>query len=276
VKVVSSGVVRWLACGAVGFGSLYAMTCFAARASYRLFIYPAPASRIEEASRPDDGEPLVLAAADGQTVHARWFPHPTARRLVVYFHGNGNVLEDQIPLGRDLVQRGLAVMLVEYRGYGASAGPKPSEEGIYADAEAALAEAKRRGFPAERVALWGTSLGTGVAAEMALRGRGARLVLVTPFTSLVDAARAHAPWWLPVSLIIPDRYDTLSKAPDIRVPTLVVHGDQDEVVPFELGRRVARSLPSAQFLPVAGAHHGDIYGLGGAALMDRIAKHCLA
>jgi fermentation-respiration switch protein FrsA (DUF1100 family) len=268
-------LLRWLARGAVGLGSLYALTCVVARASYRLFIYPAPSGRLEELSPGRNlGEPLVLSAADGQTVHARFFANPAAKRLVVYFHGNGNVLEDQIPLGVELVRRGLAALLVEYRGYGASAGGKPSEEGIYADAEAGLGEATRRGFPSERVALWGTSLGTGVAAEMALRGRGARLVLVTPFTSLVDAARFHAPWWLPVSLVIPDRYDTLTKAPGIKVPTLVVHGDRDEVVPFELGRQLARSLPSAEFLPVAGAHHGDIYDLGGAALMDRIVEHC--
>jgi fermentation-respiration switch protein FrsA (DUF1100 family) len=207
-------------------------------------------------------------------VTALWFPPPQGARLVVCFHGNGEIADDDVPLAQDLVDRGLGALLVEYRGYGESAaGGSPDEQGLYRDAEAALDEAARRGVAQDRVALWGTSLGTGVAAEMARRGRGARLVLVSPFTSLRDVAK-RAVGWLPVSLLLPDRYDTLSKAASIGVPTLIVHGDRDEVVPFEMGQTLSRAIAGARFLPIAGAAHGDIYVRGGSPLMDNIASHC--
>jgi uncharacterized protein len=250
---------------------IYALVCVVARLSYRLFVYPVPAPHGVAAG---DGERLTLRAADGQAVTALWFP-PVARgaRVVACFHGNGETADDDIPLARDMVQRGLGALLVEYRGYGGSAGGTPTEEGLYLDAEAALDEAARRGFGSDRVALWGTSLGTGVAAEMARRGRGARLVLVSPFTSLRDAA-SRTVRWLPMSLVLPDRYDTLAKAESIRAPTLIVHGDRDEVVPFDMGETLGRAIAGARFMRVPGAMHGDIYMRGGPALMDAIAAHC--
>lgn len=257
----------------ISLAGTYALVCAVARFSYRFFVYPAPAPH-RVAAGEGQGERLTLRAADGHAVTALWFP-PIWRgaRVVACFHGNGETADDDVPLARDLVQRGLGALLVEYRGYGASAGGTPTEEGLYLDAEAALDEAGRRGFGPERVALWGTSLGTGVAAEMARRGRGARLVLVSPFTSLRDVA-SRTVAWLPMSLVLPDRYDTLSKAGDIRARTLIVHGDRDDVVPFDMGERLSRAIAGARFLRVPGAQHGDIYVKGGPALMDAIATHC--
>jgi fermentation-respiration switch protein FrsA (DUF1100 family) len=249
---------------------LYALVCIVARASYRQFVYPAP----RVADLPAAGaERLALRAADGSAVNALWFAPPPGSRLVVYFHGNGETIGDAVPLARDLVLRGLGALLVEYRGYGASAGGTPTEAGLYLDAQAGLDEAARRGVGPDRIALWGYSLGTGVATEMARRGRGARLVLVAPFTSLTDVA-SRAVGWLPMSVVIPDRYDTLSKVSGIRIPTLVVHGDRDDVVPFDMGRSLASAIAGARFLPIQGAAHGDIYLRGGADLVSAIAAHC--
>ncbi|HEY6459474.1 MAG TPA: alpha/beta hydrolase, partial [Polyangiaceae bacterium] len=150
---------------------------------------------------------------------------------------------------------------------------KPGEAGLYADADGALDEAARRGVANDRIALWGTSLGAAVAAEMARRGRGAALVLVSPFTSLPDVA-ARTAWWLPVSWLLPDRYDTLSKAGAIHVPTTVVHGDRDEVVPFFMGEALARAIPGASFVRVPGATHNDVYDVGGPTLMDSLVAAC--
>jgi fermentation-respiration switch protein FrsA (DUF1100 family) len=264
---------RWLPGVLLALAGLYALVCVVARRSYRLFVYPAPAP-LRVAAGDGDGERLTLRAADGQAVNAVWFP-PVWRgaRVVACFHGNGEVADDSVPLARGLVQRGLGVLLVEYRGYGASADGTPTEEGLYLDAEAALEEAARRGFGSDRIALWGTSLGTGIAAEMARRGKGARLVMVSPFTSLRAVASRTVPW-LPMSLVLPDRYDTLAKAEDIRAPTLIVHGDRDEVVPFDMGETLGRAIAGARFMRVPGAMHGDIYLRGGPALMDAIAAHC--
>jgi pimeloyl-ACP methyl ester carboxylesterase len=108
------------------------------------------------------------------------------------------------------------------------------------------------------VALVGFSLGTGVAAEMARQGRGATLTLVSPYTSMVAMGQRVLPW-LPVALLLPDKFDTLSKARDIKVPTLVAHGELDEVVPFAMGKRVAAAITGATFMPFAGGHHGDLF-----------------
>jgi fermentation-respiration switch protein FrsA (DUF1100 family) len=270
---------RWLVRAGLGLGSFYGLLGVVARYNYRAFVYPG-ASRTREEAEADAAseragvERLRLTAGDGQPVHALWLGPEQPRGLAVYFHGNGNIAEDLVPLGRSLVKRGLAVLLLEYRGYGLSQGREPSEQGLYLDASAALDEAAKRGFPAGRVALWGTSLGTGVASEMAARGRGARLVLISPFESLTAAARVHAPWWLPVPLVLPDRYDTLSKAGRIRLPTLAVHGDQDDVIPFAHGEAVARAIPGARFVRIPGGHHNDVYERGGDGLLDEIVAHC--
>ena len=154
--------------------------------------------------------------------------------------------------------QGFAVTLVEYRGYGRSKGPQPTEAGLYADATAALDDLSARGVAANRVVLWGISLGTGVATEMALRGRGSALVLVAPYTSIPDMARRTAPY-LPVRLLVGDRFDNLSKGPSLRLPTVVVHGTADEVVPFTMGERIAGAIPGSRFQRVEGAHHMDCF-----------------
>ena len=161
-------------------------------------------------------------------------------------------------------------MLVEYSGYGSDRDATPSEEGLYADAEAALDALRRRGVGPAHVILWGTSLGTGVAAEMARRGHGAHLVLVSPYTS-IPALVTDVAFLVPAGILIADPFDTLSKAAAIRVPTLVIHGDADEVVQYWMGKRVAAAIAGARFVTIAGGHHGDLFAREGERLLDEIA-----
>ena len=163
------------------------------------------------------------------------------------------------------------MLLVEYRGYGASRGASPSEEGLYLDAEAALDMLAARGVGPERVVLLGASLGTGVAAEMARRGRASRLVLVAPYTSIPDLV-THAVPFAPASLLVADSLDTLSKADEIRVPTLVVHGDADEIVPFEMGERLSTAIRRAELVRVPNGHHGDLFAPERGAVLEAIAR----
>ena len=134
----------------------------------------------------------------------------------------------------------------------------PHEAGLYGDASAVLDALQREGIGRDRVALLGISLGTGVAVEMAARDRAAALVLISPYTS-IPAVAAAALLFLPARWICPDRFDTLSKAPGLRVPTLVIHGDADEVVPFTMGRQVAAAVSGATMRIVAGGHHNDLF-----------------
>jgi uncharacterized protein len=247
----------------------YVGICILARLTYRRLLYPAaqtPAPPLTGA-----GVLRTVRARDGVAVHVLDFETPGAAWTVVHFHGNGETAGDGVDIAEQLAAMGMAVRLVEYRGYGVSAGPQPTEAGLYADAAAALDDLAARGVGPERVVLWGRSLGTGVAAEMARRGRGARLVLVAPYGSIPRIARRLAPG-LPVSLLIGDRFDTLAKAKEIRVPTVVVHGTSDQVIPFIEGEAVAGAIPSARLIAIPGADHNDWLLVAGPQVLEDIVR----
>lgn len=232
--------------------------------------YLFPTHEVVKHETPEGFEPRTVTAADGAPVRALELPALERERTIVLFHNNRETIEAESSLARSLHERGFGVVLVEYRGYGHSPGT-PSEEGLYLDAEAALGSLTERGLTADDIILWGTSLGTGVAAEMARRGWGARLVLVTPYTSIPDLVSDVAPF-LPASLLVPDHFDTLSKASGIEVPTLIVHGDSDEIVPHAMGARLAGALPDGHLRTVPGGKHGDLFGRAGAQLLDEIVR----
>ena len=208
-------------------------------------------------------------AKDGTLVHALEIVAPEGARTIVDFHNNRQTIEDRLDLAFALHARGFGVLLVEYRGYGASRGLEPTEEGLYLDAEAALDMLAARGVAPENIVLWGTSLGTGVAAEMARRGRGSRLVLVSPYTSIPDLVTDVVPG-VPARLLVADHFDTLAKCDQIRVPTIVLHGDADEIVPFWMGQSVAEAIPGARLLRVPGGHHGDLFGRDAEKLLSKL------
>jgi fermentation-respiration switch protein FrsA (DUF1100 family) len=249
----------------------YALLCVAGCGLYRRALYPAPHDA--GPAIPVGARLLELRADDGNPVRALHFPAPTGAPTLVHFHGNGETLRTLLPFGVELHRRGLGVVLVEYRGYGSSPG-EPTEQGLYLDARAALDALDRDGVPSARVVLSGTSLGTGVAAEMAVQGRGARLVLMTPYTSIPRLARRFAPF-LPTGWIVDDRFDTLSKAPRLRLPVLILHGDADEVVPYAMGQELAAAIPGARLITVPGGHHNDLFALEGEALREALVAHAL-
>jgi uncharacterized protein len=232
--------------------------------------------RATATSIPSDTELETMVARDGVSVHALELPAPPGARVVVHFHNNSETMAGPLAMARALHARGLGVVLVEYRGYGLSSGA-PEEEGLYRDAEAALDSLAARGIGPERVVLSGTSLGTGVAAEMARRGRGAALVLISPYTSIPDLVSDRAPL-VPARWLVPDRFETLAKARAIDVPAIVIHGDADEVVPFWMGERVASALQKARFFGVRGGGHGDgdLFTRDGERLVAAIVQLALA
>lgn len=245
----------------------YLALILAGCAGYRRLLYPAPHDN--GPTVPAGATLLDLRASDDNPVQALHFPAPPGAFTVVHFHGNGQTLSSELELAHELRRRGLGVLLVEYRGYGNVPG-SPSERGLYLDAQAALEGLVARGVTADHVVLSGLSLGTGVAAEMAARGLGARLVLIAPYTSIPAVAGRVVPF-LPTSLIVGDRFDTLSKAPRLTLPTLVIHGKDDELIPWEMGRDLAAALPHARLFTVQGGHHNDLFALQGPALYDAIA-----
>jgi pimeloyl-ACP methyl ester carboxylesterase len=258
-------IVRWKLVGLALVIAVVLLT--SARLLSRRFVFPVdalvpPGARYDAVSRE-------FRARDGAIVHALEVDASVRGRTIVYFHNNRETVESRLGLAHSLASRGFDTLLVEYRGYGVSAGTSPTEEGLYADAEAALDMLAARGVPPSRIILWGTSLGTGVAAEMASRGRGSQLVLVTPYTSIPELVTNVAPF-VPARFLVADHFDTLSKVARIRVPTTIVHGDADEIVPFWMGERIAQSIPGARLVRVRGGHHGDVLDRDGDRLLNEL------
>jgi fermentation-respiration switch protein FrsA (DUF1100 family) len=182
----------------------------------------------------------------------------------LWCHGNaGNIshrLENLRLLHDEL---GVGVFLFDYRGYGRSEG-SPSEEGTYRDAEAALAYVlSRSDVDAERIVDFGRSLGAAVAVELATRRPPFALILESPLPSIAELVRHHYPF-LPVGGLLRTKYDSLSKIAKVRVPLLVLHGDWDEVIPFEAGRKLFEAANEPKrFYTIRGAGHNDTYIVGG-------------
>ncbi|MDA0261813.1 MAG: alpha/beta hydrolase [Proteobacteria bacterium] len=205
---------------------------------------------------------VQLTAADGvETVG--WYHHPATDNAptIVYFHGNAGSIGDRSGHVRLWLEAGYGVLLLSYRGYGASSG-HPSEAGLYADGRAAIAYVLAQGIAADRLVLYGESLGTGVAVKMATEHDIAALVLEAPFTSATDVG-AQAYRILPVRLMLKDRYDSISRITGINAPLLIIHGEADRTIPVSHGRKLlaaALEPKTGEFVP--GAGHSDLRAFG--------------
>ena len=216
-------------------------------------------------------EDVYLTTSDGVRIHG-WFVPGSGGPTLVWFHGNGGNISHRVDNIAGLHGRlGVSILIIDYRGYGLSEG-SPTEQGTYLDAEAAVAHAlSRPDVDPERVVLFGRSLGCVVAAEMAVRHDAYAIVLESPFTSVLAMAKRAYPFLPGVGLLVGNMYDTLDKVARIDAPIMVLHGDSDEIVPFEMGREVfeAASEPK-RFYIIRGAGHNDTYAVGGAPYLDAL------
>lgn len=209
-------------------------------------------------------EDVYFKTADGVRLNGWFVPGTGSPEVMIWFHGNaGNISHrvENLKLIHD--ELGLSVFIFDYREYGRSEG-SVSEEGTYRDAEAVLNYLKSRtGLPAARIIYFGRSLGAAIAVELALKAPPRALILESPMTSIREMARKVMPY-LPVGFLIRTEYDSLSKIGKIYLPLLILHGDQDEVVPFEQGRRLFEAAnPPKEFYRIPGASHNDTYIVGG-------------
>ncbi len=207
-------------------------------------------------------EDLHLTAADGTSIHAWFVPLKPQSPVLVFCHGNAGNISHRLDKLMILRRAGASVLLFDYRGYGRSSG-RPDEQGIYLDAEAAyrwLAEEKK--ISADRIAIHGESLGGAVAMELALRRRASGLILESTFTSVVDMCK-HAFPFLPANLLVRFRYDTLSKISKLSCPVLVMHSQDDDIVPFAMGRRLFDAAPGPKtFFEMRGSHNEGFLDMG--------------
>jgi len=204
-------------------------------------------------------EEVSLRAADGVALYG-WFAGPARpRATVLLLHGNGGNISHRVQKMRILYDLGLQVFVFDYRGYGRSKGI-PSEKGLYADGDAAYAYlVGERGVPPANIILYGESLGSAVAVDLAAEKEVGGIILEGAFTCVADMSRRVFPF-LPTALLR-YRFNTLAKVRRVAAPLLVIHSRNDEVVPFAMGRRIfdeARS-DAKDFLAVYGGHNECFY-----------------
>ena len=201
----------------------------------RLLFYPRPlsdAERQDVRTRFPKGQNVFAQAADGTRVHAWHLPGPPGTPLILYFGGNAE--EVSWMLGEANEARGVAWLLVDYRGYGASEG-SPSEKALVADALLwydRFAPNEESKLQAKRIIVFGRSLGSGVAVQLAAERHVDAVILVTPFDSMVEVGKRHYPY-LPVSLLLKHRFDSISRAPKMTAPLLCIVAMRDSIIPAE-------------------------------------------
>lgn len=226
----------------------------------RWLVYPIPS--------PDRGnwqpkglefEDIRFTSADNTRLHGWYLPHQGSVRSIVYCHGNGEHVADNVNLVKFLRDRlNASVFIFDYRGYGLSEGV-PHEAGVVADGLAAQRWlADREGIECKEIVVMGRSIGGAVAIAMAAEQGAHSLVLESTFAKMTDAAARHYPW-LPVRILMKNRYDSLARVSKYEGPVFQSHGTIDQIVPIADGRRLFEAIPSPNkvFLEIPHRGHND-------------------
>lgn len=231
----------------------------------RSFIFfPEKSTQITPADVGLSFEDLYISTVDGVAINGWYIPHTSAEATLVWFHGNagnlGHRVDHLVKLHRAVQAN---ILMIDYREYGRSEG-SVSEEGTYQDALAAYDHLiKRPDLNPGKIVAYGQSLGSAVAVELAVQRQLYGLILEAPFTSIRAMAAFHYPW-IPIGGLLSTRYDSLEKIGAVTTPLLILHGDQDEIVPYEHGKKIYDAAsPPKQFYTVRGAGHNDTYLTGG-------------
>lgn len=219
-------------------------------------------------------KPVEITTEDGLSLTSWYKPAAGERPTIVFFQGNGGNIDNRGFKVRPYLDAGFGMLLVGYRGYGNNPG-KPSEQGLYSDGRANLEFLVGEKVPPDRWVLYGESLGTGIAVQLAFE-RAANIpigavVLESPYTSLGDAAQFHYPF-LPARLLVRDRFRSVDKIAAIKSPLFIIHGENDNIIPIKQGRALfqAARLPK-QSLWLEGAGHNNLHDFGVAVkVMDFI------
>jgi uncharacterized protein len=214
-----------------------------------------------------------ITTGDGLQLGAWYLPGPAADApAVLVANGNGGHRGMRAPLARALGEAGLAVLLFDYRGYGGNPG-SPSEDGLGLDVRAAREFLLRETqVPPERLVYFGESLGAAVVTELATQHPPAGLVLRSPFVDLASVGAVHYRF-LPVRLLLRDRYPVAQQLGGIRVPTTVVYGGADSIVPPGQSRDVAAAAAQLhRLVEVPGADHNDLVLLEGEAVVSAVVE----
>jgi len=268
-RLDTAAMLNTIAKIAILLAAFYLLSAVALYAFQRKLLYRPDPTRTPPALLGLRGvEDITLVTPDGERLVAwRTLARP-GKPTLLYFHGNGGSLALRADRMRLFMAEGYGVLMMSYRGYSGSTG-KPSEAANVADAELAHDRLTSEGIPASSIVVYGESLGSGVAVQLAVRRPVAAVILDAPFTSTADVARRIYPVF-PVGAFLKDRYDSAARIARIGAPLLILHGKQDTVVPFELGARLydLAAEPKAMHA-FANGGHSDLYAHGAIRVVAR-------
>jgi uncharacterized protein len=203
----------------------------------------------------------VLAAPDGEKVIAWYGKAQPGQPTILYFHGNAGSLASRSERIRKYLARGRGMFMMTYRGFAGSSGA-PSEAANVADAKRAYDALLKEGVAPDDIIIYGESIGSGVAVQVAAEKKAAGLILDAPYTAMVDLASGQYPW-LPVRLLLKDRYESRSYIASIKCPLLIIHGEKDSIIPVAMGRAMfALAAEPKEIVTFPEAGHADHYMFG--------------
>ena len=201
---------------------------------------------------------LAVTTRDGISLKAWYAPATSKACTIVFFHGNGDSLATAAQIADPYINAGYGFLLTEYRGYSGLPG-SPTEMGLYSDARADLQSLVTRGVDPSRILLYGHSLGTGVAVQMATEERVGGIMLLAPYLSIPKVGQVHYPF-LPVEWLAKDRFDNQGKVSAICVPLLIARGTEDQIVPPSQGDALfALASEPKEFHSIQGRGHNDSF-----------------
>jgi fermentation-respiration switch protein FrsA (DUF1100 family) len=236
---------------------------FYPRIENRFVFYPQSSFDLTPEDLRLEYKDVYFNSGDGYRLHGWFFPLQTGGSVILFFHGNAGNISHRLENVRLLTERNLQVFIFDYRGYGKSSG-KPSEKGIYVDGLAAYDYlVEKEHISPGNVVLFGRSLGGAVAIETALNRDTRSIIVESAFASIKEMAKTMFPFNL-FSFMLPSHYDNLNKISDINVPKLIIHGEEDEIVPFSMSKRLFEASRQPKFFyTVKGAGHNDTFIAGG-------------
>ena len=213
-----------------------------------LLYHPSVDNHIKDlvAREPNEIEKVKITTRDKIDL-VGWFYNRDLEnfKTILFFHGNAGSLENRTYKLNHFKDLNLNFLIIAWRGFNGNSG-KPNETGLYEDAESAIRWLKTKGVEDKNIILYGESLGTGVAVEVAQNKKFAGIILESPFTSMIDAGKFYYPY-LPVSLLLKDKYETIKKLKNVNSPILVMHGKKDKIVPFHMGKEVFQKANEPKF-----------------------------
>jgi fermentation-respiration switch protein FrsA (DUF1100 family) len=228
----------------------------------RSFLFPIPtaARTAPQAAGFPEAEEHLLTTTDGEKVIVWHVPAKPGHPVILYFHGNGDFLAGFFGRFRDLIADGTGVVALSYRGYAGSSG-QPSERGLLLDAAAAYAFTTAR-YSADKIVVWGFSLGTGVAVALAAEQPVGKLILEAPYTSTADVA-ASMFWFMPVRWVMRDQFRSDARIARVKAPVLIMHGTNDPAIPIVFGERLFTLAPEPKrFVRFPGGGHENLGNFG--------------